>query len=125
MDSLTWQKENVNAIIKQNAQLDSSIEQSNTEQNNTRQSNSETPKIDAGSQCNVDTNTAVGLKRDSEPQKGSGVEIEIKAQSKIEQECSCNTMIVRLPMITHLQKYNMVYPFSSPIETDFQFHQWC
>ena len=55
------------AIIKQNAQLDSSIEQSNTEQNNTRQSNSETPKIDAGSQCNVDTNTAVGLKRDSEP----------------------------------------------------------
>ena len=107
------------AIIKQNAQLDSSIEQSNTEQNNTRQSNSETPKIDAGSQCNVDTNTAVGLKRDSEPQKGSGVEIEIKAQSKIEQECSCNTMIVRLPMITHLQKYkffkfNMLPMYPTP-----------
>lgn len=92
------------AIIKQNAQLDSSIEQSNTEQNNTRQSNSETPKIDAGSQCNVDTNTAVGLKRDSEPQKGSGVDIEIKAQSKIEQEDLCNTMIAGLHIIANPQK---------------------
>ena len=89
------------AIIKQTVQLDSSSEQNSTDQNNAGQSNSETPKIDAGSRCNVDTKTAGGLKRDREPQRGSGVEIEIKAQSKIEQEDLCNTMIARLHIIAN------------------------